>query len=158
MISLTNFIFILYILIVIIGIIYSIHENIFSKEKWKIVKYFLFILIFIVMIMLTCLAMAKEETFSIVSTYDLIPINSMIIQEYKNAYIVFIKDNYIHSIVIPKENTEINFGNFPKLELKETFTKQSLILSAVEEKFINNRKEYILTIPNKSYIRIVNLR
>ena len=74
------------------------------------------------MIMLTCLAMAKEEIFSIVSTYDLIPINSMIVQEYKNDYIVFIKDNYIHSIVIPKEKTEINFGNFPKLELKEILT------------------------------------
>lgn len=157
MISLTTFIYIMYSLMLFIGLIYAIHENVFSNKIWKIIKYILILLTFIVALMMLNLMMLKDETFSIVSTYNLTSVNSMIIQEYKNEYIVFMEDQYIHFVNIPKENTRINYG-YPKLELKETITKRYSILPIIEDKIINYEKEYLIIIPDKSYIQIVNLQ
>lgn len=157
MISLTTFIYIMYSLMLFIGLIYAIHENVFSNKIWKIIKYILIFLTFIVALMMLNLMMLKDKTFSIVSTYNLAPVNSMIIQEYKNEYIVFMEDQYIHFVNIPKENTRINYG-YPKLELKETITKRYSILPIIEDKIINYEKEYLIIIPDKSYIQIVNLQ
>lgn len=157
MISLTTFIYIMYSLMLFIGLIYAIHENVFSNKIWKIIKYILIFLTFIVALMMLNLMMLKDETFSIVSTYNLAPVNSMIIQEYKNEYIVFMEDQYIHFVNIPKENTKINYG-YPKLELKETITKRYSILPIIEDEIINYEKEYLIIIPDKSYIQIVNLQ
>ncbi len=157
MISLTTFIYIMYSLMLFIGLIYAIHENVFSNKIWKIIKYILIFLTFIVALMMLNLMMLKDETFSIVSTYNLTSVNSMIIQEYKNEYIVFMEDQYIHFVNIPKENTRINYG-YPKLELKETITKRYSILPIIEDKIINYEKEYLIIIPDKSYIQIVNLQ
>ena len=157
MISLTTFIYIMYSLMLFIGLIYAIHENVFSNKIWKIIKYILIFLTFIVALMMLNLMMLKDKTFSIVSTYNLTSVNSMIIQEYKNEYIVFMEDQYIHFVNIPKENTRINYG-YPKLELKETITKRYSILPIIEDKIINYEKEYLIIIPDKSYIQIVNLQ
>ena len=157
MISLTTFILVMYFLMIFIGIIYSIHENVFSNKIWKIIKYILIFLTFIVALMMLNLMMLKDETFSIASTYKLAFVNSMIIQEYNDEYIVFMEDQYIHSVNIPKENTKIDYG-YPKLELKETITKRYSILPIIEDEIINYEKEYLIIIPNKSYIQTVNLQ
>jgi len=140
-----------------IGLIYAIHKNVFSYKIWKYIKYILIFLTCIVTLMMLNLIMLKDKTFVMVSTYDLVAINSIIIQQYKNEYIVFIKDNYVHSINVQKENTRINYG-YPKLELKETITKRYSILPIIEDKIINYEKEYYIIIPDKSYIQIVNLQ
>ena len=159
MISLINFIIIFYALMIFIGVAYSI-KNIYSFRIWGVIRWIIVILTIIVMIMFCCLLTMKEKTFSLLSTYKIIPINYNFIQDYKDNYIIFIDDKYVRSINIPKENTEIIYvESNPELYIIETIKVQTLNLpiDIVEDKIIENHKSYSLKIPNKSYVKTVKL-
>jgi hypothetical protein len=162
MISLINFILIFYILILFIGIVYSV-KNVYYLKTWQVIRWALAFIAIIVLIMFCCLLTTKEKVFLLSSSYDLVPINHTFIQDYKDEYTIFIKDKNIHSINIPKEYTEIIYTdeleNTARLNIEEKIKMQTLNLPVdiVEDKIIENDKKYFLKIPDKSYIKTVKL-